>query len=168
MAAQEAPDNETTRIELQEALISYRHFSAQFTQATGFLVTADVALLSFGFTQKFAVVLLAASVVPMIILLYFTTVGGYINPLINIILRLERSLLIRENSLGAVAARRNFGKMTPDLGRRIEDLTDDEVRHLTFKWDPLRSKIPLALYGGTLAQLVLFVLSLAFFHYRFM
>jgi len=48
MVTPEAPDNESLRIELQQALETYRHWISQLTQASGFFITADVALASFG------------------------------------------------------------------------------------------------------------------------
>lgn len=105
---------------------------------------------------------------PLVILVYYTVINSNISPLINLILRIERRLLIQKDSLGAIAARTYLGKMTSALDSRIEDLTDEEVHHLNLKWEPLRSAIPIALCAATLAQVGLFVLSLTVFHYRFM
>lgn len=163
-----APENESLRIELQEALVSYRHWSSQFTQATGFLITADVVLLSYGFSQRSAAILLVASVVPLVILVYYTAIDSFIRPLITLILSIERRLLIQTDSLGAVVARTYLVKATPAHGSRIEDLTDEEVRHLDFKWEPLRSAIPIAFCAATLVQVGISVLGLTVFHYRFM
>jgi hypothetical protein len=68
MVAPEAPDNESLRIELQEALVTYRHWVSQLTQAAGFFTTADVVLAGYGFSQRLAIILLAASAFPMLIL----------------------------------------------------------------------------------------------------
>jgi len=168
MVSREVPENESLRIELQEALVSYRHWTSQLTQVTGFLVTADVLLLSYGFSQKLAAILLVASGVPILILMMYQVVGLIASPLVNLILRIERRLLIRKDSLGATFARTYFGRMTPVLDRPIEDLTDEELRHVTFKWESLWSTIPIVLYAGTVIQVGLFVLSLTVFHYRFM
>jgi hypothetical protein len=168
MVTPEAPENESLRIELQEALVSYRHWSSQFTQATGFLITADVVLLSYGFSQRSAAILLVASVVPLVVLVYYMAIDSFIRPLITLILSIERSLLIQKDSLGAVIARTYLVKITPGLGSRIEDLTNEEVRHLNFKREPLRSAVPIALCAATLVQIGLSVLGLTVFHYRFM
>lgn len=135
---------------------------------TGFLVTADVVLLSYGFSQRLAAILLVASCVPILILTMYQLVGLIASPLVNLVLRIERRLLIRKDSLGAAFARTYFGRMTPALASPIEDLTDEEVRHITFKWESLGSTIPIVLYAGTVLQVGLFVLSLTVFHYRFM
>ena len=71
MVAPEAPDNESLRLELQEAIVTYRHWVSQLTQVTGIIATADVVLLSYGFSQRLAVILLAASTGPIVILLIF-------------------------------------------------------------------------------------------------
>lgn len=168
MVAPKSPENESLQLELQEALVSYRHFSSQFTQATGFLVTANVALISYGFSQRFAAIILMASIMPLVILVYFNIVGSFVAPLIELILRVERKLLIREDSIGAIVARTNLGRMTPAIDGRIEDLTDDEVRRITFKWASTGTWIPIAIYVLAAAQIALFVLSLTVFHYRFM
>jgi hypothetical protein len=168
MVAPDAPDNESLRIELQEALVSYRHWNSQLTQAAGFFVTADVVLVSYGFSQKLAAILLVASAVPMLILAMYMMVSSISTPLVNLVLRIERRLLIRKDSLGAIFARTYFGKMEPAVGSHIEDLDDGEVRHLNLKWDTRRSPIPIILYAATMIQVGLFVLSLTVFHYRFM
>jgi hypothetical protein len=168
MGAPQDPENESLRIELQEALVSYRHWVSQLTQVTGFLVTADVVLLSYGFSQKIAVILLVASAVPMLILMMYAVVGSIASPLVNLVLRLERRLLIRKESLGATFARAYFGKMTPAVGSHIEELSDEEVRKTDFKWESLWSTIPVIIYVATVIQVGLFVLSLTVFHYRFM
>jgi len=50
----------------------------------------------------------------------------------------------------------------------IEDLNDEGVRHLTLKWEPRWSAIPIVLYAASAVQLGLFALSLTVFHYQFM
>ena len=166
MVTPEAPDNESLRIELQQALETYRHWISQLTQASGFFITADVALASFGFSQRLAVILLVASTLPMIILVEYTVIGSAASPLINLALRVERRLLIRKDSLAATFARAQFG-MIPAVSH-IEDLNDEEVRHLNLKWEPRWSAIPIVLYAATAVQLGLFALSLTVFHYQFM
>ncbi len=168
MVVPEAPDNESLRLELQEALGTYRHWVAQLTQVTGFFVTADVLLISFGFSQKLAGILLVTSGIPMLILVMYMVVGSIASPLVDLVLRIERRLLIRNDSLGATYVHTYFRSMVPTLGSRIEDLDDEQVRHLNLKWDSLWSPIPIILYAATVGHLGLFVLCLTVFHYRFM
>jgi hypothetical protein len=71
MVAPEAPDNESLRIELQEALESYRQYISQWMQGTGIFTAADVALVSYAFTQRIAVILLLGSAFPMLMLVSY-------------------------------------------------------------------------------------------------
>ena len=168
MVAPETRDNESLRIELQEALITYRLWASHLTQVAGFFVTADVVLVSYGFSQRLAAILLVASAVPMLFLVMYMVTSSIASPLINLILRIERRLLIREDSLGATLAQTYWGTMIPAVGSNIEDLNDEQVRHLNLKWESRWSTIPITLYAATAVQVGLFVLSLTVFHYRFM
>jgi hypothetical protein len=168
MVASEAPDNESLRLELQEAIVTYRHWVSQLTQVAGIIGTANAVLLSYGFSQRLAAILLAASTMPIILLLIYLLVGSRLAPLINLILRFERALLIRRDSIGATYVRSYSRSVPHALSDRIEDLDDEEVRHLELKWDSLWAPIPIIVYGGTVLQLGLFALSLTVFDYRFM
>jgi hypothetical protein len=46
MVAREAPDKESLRLELQEAITMARHLTSLVSQAGGFITTADVVLIS--------------------------------------------------------------------------------------------------------------------------
>jgi hypothetical protein len=170
MVAREAPDNESLRLELQEAIGTFRHWTAQLTQTAGFTATGDVLLLSYGFSQKLAAILLFASAFPIVILLLYLYIGSINIPLISLILRIERKLLIRDYSLGATYLRVQLRSMAPVLGT-IEELNDEEVHRLNLglsmsRW--LWTPVPIVLYTATIAQVGLFMLSLTVFHYRFM
>jgi len=104
----------------------------------------------------------------MLILVMYMTVGSIASPLINLVLRIERKLLIRTDSLGATYVRTYLRSGDLALGGHIEDLSDEEVRRLNLKWDSFVSPIPIILYIATLGQVVVFVLSLTIFHYRVM
>jgi len=168
MAASEAPDNESLRLELQEAIVTYRHWVAQLTQVTGIIATADVILISYGFSQRLAAILLVASAMPIALLVNYLMVGSLLTPLISLILKFERRLLIRKDSIGAVYVRSYIRSVPQVLSGHIEDLSDEEVRHLELKWATLWAPIPIILYVETLVQIGLFVLSLIVFDYRFM
>jgi hypothetical protein len=144
MVAPETSDNGSLRIELQEALVTYRQWATQLTQVAGFFVAADVVLVSYGFSQRLAAILLVASTVPMLILVMYMAIGSVNRPLVNLVLRIERKLLIQEDSLGAILAQ------------------------TWLKWESLWSTVPITLYTATAVQVGLFVLSLTVFHYRFM
>ncbi len=168
MVAPEAPDDESLRLELQEALVTYRQWASQVIQANGIFIAADVALVSYAFTQRIAVILLLGSAFPMLMLVSYMITATFGGGLINLVLRIERRLRIRKDSLGATAARSLPGKMIPAVGSHIEDLNDEEVRHLNLRWESRWSVIPILYYTVTAIQIVLFVLSLTVFHYRFM
>jgi hypothetical protein len=168
MIAPEAPDNESLRVELQETLVTYRQYISQFTQGGGIFIAADVALVSYAFSQRIAVILLVGSAFLIFILVSYTMVASIIGPLNDLVLRIERRLRIREDSLGATLARTTPAKMIPAVGSHIEDLSDEEVRHLNLKWELRWSAIPIMGYTGIAIHVVVFVLSLTVFHYRFL
>jgi hypothetical protein len=168
MVAPEAPDNESLRIELQEALVTYRQWASQVTQANGIFIAADVALVSYAASQKLAVILLVASAFPIFMLVSWMITVSMVGPLINLILRIERRLRIRKDSLGATLARTVPAKMIPATGSHIEDLNDEEVRRLNLKWESRWGVLPILYYATTAIHVVVFVLSVTVFHYRFM
>jgi hypothetical protein len=168
MVAPEAPDDESLRVELQETLVTYRQYTSNFAQTAGILIAADVALVSYAFTQRIAVILLVGSAFPIYILVSATIVASIVGPLNDLVLRIERRLRIRKDSLGATLARTAPAKMIPVAGSHIEDLSDEEVRHLNLKWELRWSVISIQAYTGIVIQIVLFVLSLTVFHYRFL
>jgi uncharacterized membrane protein (DUF106 family) len=141
------------------------------TQVAGFLIAGDVILLSYGFSQKVAAILLLASVAPMIILAMYLIILSVAGPLVGLILRLERKLLIREDSLGTTYLRSHMRSIAASLGD-IENLNDEQIRNLnlnTVKGHLGRKKlIPIILCAATIAQVGLFVLSLTVYHYRFL
>ena len=168
MVAPEAPDDESLRIELQEALVTYRQYVSQWVQGNGFFTAADVALVSYAFTQRIAVILLVGSAFPILMLVSYMITVSTSGPLIDLVLRIERRLRIRQDSLGATVARTVPAKMIPAVGGHIEDLSDEEVRHLNLRWEWRGGVLPIVFYAATATHIVLFVLSLTVFHYRFM
>jgi hypothetical protein len=168
MVAPEAPDDESLRLELQEALVTYRQYISQWVQGTGFFTAADVALVSYAFSQRIAVILLVGSLFPILMLVSYMMTVSLGSGLINLVLRIERRLRIRKDSLGATMARTAPAKMIPAVGGHIEDLDDEEVGHLNLKWESRWGVLPIICYAGSAIHIVLFVLSLTVFHYRFM
>src|SRR6266702_7463283 len=129
MAAREATDNESLRLTLQDAIVTYRHWTLQVSQVAGFIAAADVVLLSYGFSQKVAAILLLASVMPMIFLLIYLRIETAIGSVVVLILRLERKLLIQEDLLGATFLR-NMGSAAVTFGD-IENLDDEQMHNLS-------------------------------------
>lgn len=170
MVAEGSPDKESLRLELQEAIVTTRHWSSLLTQTAGFITTADVVLISYGFVQKLSGIILLASVLPISVLLIYLIVRSRIIPLITLVLRLERRLRIRKDSLGATFARTDLRPNGIASGD-IEDLDDEQVYELNLSgsmWRWLWRPIPIILYAATAAQLSLFVLALTVFHHPFM
>jgi hypothetical protein len=170
MVAREAPDNESLRLELQEAILTVRQWSSLLIQMAGFITTADVVLISYGFAQRLAGILLLASTLPIILLCILFRVIAMLSPLASLVLRIERRLLIRKDSLGATFA---YASIQPSgiVFGDIEKLDDDKVRELNLShstWQWLRRPIPIIICVATAVQLGLFVLALVVFHYRFM
>jgi len=164
------PDPESLRLELQEAMVTFRHWTSQATQATGIIATGDALLITYGFAQRQAGILLVASAMPLVVLAIYLAAMSVAPPLINLAMRLERRLLIREDSLAVTYARMH---LRPPVSRtwRIEDLNDEEVRNLNMRIplsQLLRKRIPIGLYVSTISQIGLFILSLVIFHHRFM
>ena len=99
------PDPESLRLELQEVMVTFRHWTLQAAQATGILATGDALLITYGFAQRQAGILLVASSMPLAILAVYVGAMSVAPPLINLALRLERRLLIRGDSLAVTYAR---------------------------------------------------------------
>jgi hypothetical protein len=168
MVSPDGPDDESLRIELQEALVTYRQYISQLVQANGIFVAADVALVSYAFSQRIAVILLVASALPVLMLVSYILTMPIGGELIDLVLRIERRLRIRKDSLGAALARTTPGKVIPAVGSHIEDLDDEEVGHLNLRWKSRWAALPIVYYVGTAIHIVLFMLSLTVFRYRFM
>jgi hypothetical protein len=168
MATRNVPDNDSLRLELQEALATFRSWTTQATQAFGVLVTGDALLITYGFSQRLAAILFLASGLPIgVLLLYFQTMSTAA-PLVILAARLERKLFIRD-SLAATYARSHMRPLASVVS--IESLSDDELASIgtVFSWRHwLRKRIPKLLYLTTIVQLGIAVLSLTVYHYKFM
>lgn len=85
-------DPESLRPELQEAITTFRHQLGLLIQVLGVVVTADSALIAYGFAQKKSGIFLAASLMPLATaIIYFAVITGLI-PIAYVILRLEKRL----------------------------------------------------------------------------
>jgi hypothetical protein len=171
MDAHDAPDKESVRLELQEAIVTYRHWASQLIQLTGFFLAANGLLIGYGFSQKIAGILLVASFSPVFILITYLLLQPVAGSLVSLILRIERKLQIREDSLGATYVQTIYLRSKIPPPGIIKDLNDEQVCGLNLspswrdsRWDP----VPIILYVCTVAQVGLFVVSLTVFHYRLM
>jgi hypothetical protein len=91
-------ESESLRLELQEALTTYRHHTSLVIQAFGFIVAADSALLAYGFTQRVGAIFLIASLMPIVMLITVVEIMPRAAAAGYAALRLERSLLPNEES----------------------------------------------------------------------
>ena len=148
-----------------------RHSTLLITQAAGFITTADVVLISYGFAQKLAGIILLATVFPISLLVISIVARSWTLPLISLILRLERKLLVREDSLGATFAAHPALRPIGITYGDIEKLDDEKVHELNLrisKWRWLGRPVPIILYTIIASQLGLFVVAISVFHHRFM
>ena len=170
MNARKAPDDESIRLELQEALVTFRHWITQGNQAGGIVATGDALLITYGFSQRLAGVLFLASLLPLVVLQLYLAIASAAAHIIILAMRLERKLSIRMDSLAITYARLHLPPLISGIPN-VESLDDKELIDLdhnlsTKYW--LRRQVPLALYSATMIQLGLAVISLSVYHYRFM
>jgi hypothetical protein len=169
MDTRKSPDNESLRLELQEALITFRHWTTQGNQAAGVVATGDVLLITYGFSQKLAGVLFLASVLPLAILLGYLQIMSAAAPIIILAMRLERRLSIRDVSLAATYAKTHLRPLTSRFPS-IDSLNDGELIDLSQclsmrYW--LRKQVPIVLYAATAIQIGLAILSLTVYGFKF-
>jgi hypothetical protein len=61
MTTVEPEDRDALRVQMQQAIETFRHMTTLFVQSSGFLIAADGLLFGYGLAQKKAVPLLIAS-----------------------------------------------------------------------------------------------------------
>lgn len=169
MADAKAPSPESLRLELQEAIATFRHQNAQLIQALGVIVTADSILLGYGFAQKLSSVLLVASLMPLAALSVYITTMTALVPICYVAIRLEEKL-----SLHDVSFIGTWVKTRDDLPAALRDfahLEDLEVRNSTLhvpQWYFLKNLTSLTLLAAFALQISLVVISLFVYHFHFM
>jgi hypothetical protein len=164
----EPPHAESLRLELQEAIVTFRHQTSIMTQALGYIVAADAILVAYGFSQREAGVLLVASLMPIFNLLIFVEVLKHGAPIAYVAMRLERKLMPGEQALATTYAT----TLTPIynyLKATLDNQTDSvyPVIHLP-RWCWVKSRITIGLACVFVGQLALFLIGLTVYHYRFM
>ena len=164
------PESESLRLELQEAIVTFRHQTSMFTQIAGFLVTADSLLVAYGISQRIGIVLLIASIMPLIMLVVYVEILNSIVPLIYVAVTIEEKLGLREAPLARLYAQTYVGHIFNSISES-SDMTDPRIRTAILglrrrHW--LTNRSAYALYAIFIAQIALFLLSILVFHYRFM
>ena len=101
------PDSEaqSLRLELQEAIVTFRHQISLLVQISGFMATADSVLIAYGFSQRVSGILLVASAMPVIMLVSYVEVMHSARPLIYVAMALEQKLQLRDAPLAALYAK---------------------------------------------------------------
>src|SRR5262245_8388509 len=169
MADAQVPSPESLRLELQEAIATFRHQWAQLMQALGIVITADLALLSYGFAHKLSGVLFAASLMPLAALSAYTTIMTSLVPICYVAIRLEQKL-----SLDDVPFIGTWVKPRGDLPAAISDfahLADSEAPNSTLKVPAghfLKNLTSRAIFVAFALQIGLAVISIVVFQFRFM
>ncbi len=165
------PDPESLRLELQEAIITFRHQNAQLIQALGVIVTADAALLGYGFAQKLSIVLLVASLMPLAALSVYSTIMAWLVPICHVATKLEEKLSLDDYVpfIGTWVMTRS------DLSSALSDFAppkDREIRNSTLNVPRSRyfrtNRTSQALLAAFAAQIGLVVISLFVYHFHFM
>jgi hypothetical protein len=167
MADTTAPSPESLRLELQEAITTFRHQNAQLIQALGVIVTADSVLLGYGFAQRKSIILLVASLMPLAALLVYVNQMTGLVPICYVARKLEEEL-----SLDEVPLIKTWVKTRSDLPAALSEFEDRErgqaalnVPRSRYFWGNRTSQ---SLLGAFAAQIGLVVISLFVYHFHFM
>jgi hypothetical protein len=170
MNTRRVPDDESIRLELQEALVTFRHWTTQANQAAGVIATGDALLVTYGFSQRLAGILFLASLLPFAVLLLYLIIMNAVAHIINLAMRLEKKLSVHTDSLAITYAKLHMGpvlKKIPNIDSLSEKDLLDLDRELSVKYW-LRKRIPLAFCLAAVIQIGLAIVSLTVYQYRFM
>lgn len=170
MAHPNQPDAESLRLELQEAITTFRHQIALILQLLGVIVTADSVLVAYGFTQKQSGILLIASLMPIAALLVFGSITHGLVPISYTAMRLEERLSLHHAPLITTWVKNRDDLPFAVLGN-VDDWSDPKVEEVissTSRWFFLRSYKSHILLIIFVLQILLFIITIVFSHYRFM
>jgi hypothetical protein len=165
MSDHQQSDAEALRLELQEAITSFRHEALLLYQAAGIFAAADSILLAYGFSQKESAILLVASLLPIGLLVIDIEVMTHIVPLAYVAIKLEQKLMLREYPLVATYIQARLPSLLPIL--LATEKLDGSVLAISRRLR-LKTRLPLMLVSAFIAQFLLFLVSLTIFNYRFM
>jgi len=169
MTTERSPDDDSLRLELQEAFVTFRNWVTLIAQTFGVTATANVVLLSYGFSQRLAAILFVASALPVVALLLYLRILSVATPLITLAMRIERKLSIKESSLAVTYAKAHLS--LPSKVARVDSLSNEELSNLDQEFSGLRwlwKPMPIVFLTATAVQIGLAVLSLTVYHYKFL
>lgn len=165
-----SPDEESLRLELREAITTFREQAGRMTQGIGFIVTADSVLLAYGFAQRESGILLIASLMPILALLVYFQFLRTSTPIVYVAVVLEKQLQLERIPLIGTHARKHFQQVYTIVANS-KDAADDSVCSsvlaLSYR-DWIGRPIAVVLYCVFVAQISLFILSIVAYSYRFM
>jgi hypothetical protein len=170
MTDTESPDTESLRLELKEAIAGFNAQLSLIAQSLGFLIAADVVILGYGFAQRRSIILLLASLIPIIMLVVLIDLMTSMIPMSYVAINLERRLSLQDWPLIGTYTKSCQGIIQAVLGD-IENWDNLKVHGLVprirFRF-LLNDRKTLLLLGAFFAQLCLFVVSTTVYHYQFM
>jgi hypothetical protein len=139
-------------------------------QAAGVVLTANTLLLAYGFAERVAGILLIASAMPLLVQGVRIVLMEASLPFVYTALVLERELELDSAPLMGTFALKALKPVTTILGDDC-DVSDAAARDAVLgiplrAW--LRGRVSMTYYCGSAAQLLLFIVSMAVYHYRFM
>jgi hypothetical protein len=171
MTTVEPEDRDALRVQMQQAIETFRHLTTLFIQCAGFLIAIDGLLFGYGLTQKKAVPLLIASLAPLGITIVLIMILSHGLPVVYVAVRSEQRLLPREVTVAQTYFMTKYPIAYAWMAPAVEMERDERNRMLANP--PLRGMLGakgpvLLLVIGSIAQLALFFVALIWFDYPFM
>jgi hypothetical protein len=168
MADAQTPSPESLQLELQEAIATFRHQWSQLMQALGVIVTANLALSSYGFAHKLSGVLFAASLMPLVALSAYTTIMTSLVPICYVAIRLEEKLSLHDAPLIGtwVKLRGDLPVAISNFARRADSEAPDSTLRVPAGY--FRKNLTgLGIISIFVLQIILAVISIFVFHFSF-
>ena len=170
MTGQESSNTESRQLELREAITAFHSQLAMLVQSLGIVITADVLLLAYGFTQKLSAILLLASLLPIAMLVMFLEGMTVLVPITYVAIKLERSLSLHEAPFIETYAQSQQGVFPAlfDGARDIDALKAQGFAPKIRLRSLLRDRKAALMVTASVVQLCIFVISITVYHYRFL
>ena len=170
MISQGSSDAESRRLELKEAITAFHSQLAMLVQSIGIVITADVLLLAYGFTQKLSAILLLASLLPIAMLIMFLETMTVLVPITYVAIKLERSLSLQEAPFIETYAQSQQGLFPTlfDGAKNVDALKAQGFAPKIPLQSLLKDRKTALLVAAFTAQLCIFVISVTVYHYRFL
>jgi hypothetical protein len=161
-----SPEPESLRLELQEAITTFRHQWSQLMQSLGIIITAYFALLSYGFARKLAVVLLVASLMPLAALSSYIQTMTSLVPICYVAIELEKKL-----SLHDVPFIGTWVKRRGDLPAAIDKFAEAKAQNSAFNVPAsyfLKNLMSLRILAFSAVEIGLTIIIIFVYNFRFL